>query len=381
MINFITAGESHGRGIVVIIEGVPAGLKLSEERINKELSRRRKGYGRGKRMSIEQDSVEIISGVRFGETIGSPICAVVFNKDFRRDEKQKDKLLNPRPGHADLTGAMKFLRKDLRDILERASARETVGRVIAGSVSKQLLEELGIFVGSFVIKVWKVEIEVDYLSSKDKLLGYHKLAEESLLRIPVVSKEKQIINLIDKAFEKKDTLGGEFVVFATGVPVGLGSYTQWNQRFDAKVAFSMMSIPAVKSVEIGLGKGYSERFGSEVHDKIYYDNKSLRFYRDTNNAGGIEGGITNGEPVVARCVMKPIPTLGKPLKSVNIQTKLSSVADVVRSDVIAVPACSVIAESMLAVTIASELKLKFGGDSMKELVLNYKNYIQLMRKF
>lgn len=381
MINFITAGESHGRGIVVIIEGVPAGLKLSEEKINKELSRRRKGYGRGKRMSIEQDSVEIISGVRFGETIGSPICAVVFNKDFRKDEKQKDKLLNPRPGHADLAGVMKFLREDLRDVLERASARETVGRVIAGSVCKQLLEELGIFVGSFVVKIGKIAVDVDYLCREDKLFSYHKVAEESLLRIPVVSKEKQIVSLIDEAFGKKDTLGGEFVVFASGIPVGLGSYTQWNQRFDAKVAFSMMSIPAVKSVEIGLGKGYTEKFGSEVHDEIYYDNKSLKFYRKTNNAGGIEGGMTNGEPVVVRCVMKPIPTLGKPLKSVNIRTKQSSFADVVRSDVMAVPACSVIGEAMLAVTVASEIKLKFGGDSVVEMKRNYNNFKKLLEKF
>lgn len=384
MIRFFSAGESHNKAIVVFLEGIPAGVEISEEKIKQELLRRKKGYGRGARQTFEEDKFEIISGVRYSKTIGSPISVVVYNKDYRENDfvgkENIEPLSNPRPGHADFSGCIKFLTSDIKNISERASARETIARVIAGSICKQFLENFGIFIGSFVIKIYKVCLNQNYLVSDERhLKKLHSLAECSVVRFPDIKKEKQILKLIDTTKEKKDTLGGDFVVFASGVPVGLGSHTQWDKRLDSKISFYLMSIPAVKSVEVGLGRNYSDFFGSEVHDEIFYS-KSKGFFRKTNNAGGIEGGISNGMPIVVRCTMKPIPTLFNPLSTVNLKTKKPSKAEMIRSDTTAVPSCSVIGESMLAICLADEFLNKFGGDSLVETKQNYKNFMSLMRQ-
>lgn len=383
MIKFYTAGESHNKAIAVFLEGLPAGVKISVEEIKNELIRRKKGYGRSQRQEFEKDEIEIISGVRYSETIGSPVCVLVYNKDFREEDfvgnRKTPEVTIPRPGHADLTGLLKFLREDIKDIAERSSARETVGRVVAGSICKQFLKNFGVFIGSFVVKIMKVKFDKNYLTTDSQLLmKYYNIAEKSSVRFPDLTKEQKIIKIINTAQKKKDTLGGDFVVFAINVPVGLGSHTQWEQRLNAKISYYLSSIPAVKSVEIGLGCKYSDYYGSEVHDEIFYSSKK-RFYRKTNNAGGIEGGISNGEPIIIRCTMKPIPTLYEPLRSVDIKTKKAAKAAVVRSDICAVSSCSVIAESMLAICLANEFKIKFGGDSVKEAVKNYRNYLNLIK--
>jgi chorismate synthase len=386
MIKFFTAGESHNKAIVAFIEGIPSGLKISEEKIKQELERRKKTYGRSHRQVFEEDKFEFISGIRYNETIGSPICLIVWNKDYREEEFVSQQVstqpyLTPRPGHADLTGVMKYLREDIKDIAERSSARETVARVVAGSICKQFLEKFGVFIGSFVTKIYNIEFEKNYITSdKDVLIKYHNLAEKSLVRFPDKQKEKKIIKLIDQTKEKKDTIGGEFIVFACGVPVGLGSHIQWYERLNAKIAYYLCSIPSVKSVEVGLGKKYSDYFGSQVHDEIFYNNKK-GFYRKTNNAGGIEGGISNGQPIVVKCTIKPIPTLYNPLDSVNIKTKKPAKAEIIRSDICVVPSAAVIAEAMLAICLANEFKIKFGGDSMKEILQNYKNFLKLQKRF
>lgn len=384
MIRFFSAGESHNKAIVVFLEGIPAGVEISEEKIKQELIRRKKGYGRGSRQTFEEDKFEIISGVRYSKTIGSPISIIIYNKDYREEEfvgkKTTQALLNPRPGHADFSGCMKFLTEDIKNISERASARETIARVVAGSICKQFLENFDIFIGSFVVKIYKESLNQEYLIPDEKhLKKLHYLAENSAVRFPDLNKEKKIIKIIEYTKNKKDTLGGDFVVFALGVPIGLGSYTQWDKRLDSKVSFYLMSIPAVKSVEIGLGTKYSDFFGSQVHDEIFYS-KLKGLYRKTNNAGGIEGGISNGMPIIVRCTMKPIPTLLNPLSTVNLKTKKTAKAEIIRSDITAVPSCSVIGEAMLAVCLADEFLVKFGGDSLKETKQNYKNFKRLISR-
>ncbi len=385
MIRFFTAGESHNKALVAFLDGIPAGVKISEEKIKQEINRRKKSYGRGSRQTFEEDKFDIISGIRYNETIGSPICVVIYNKDYRVEDFIGDKssqiLTKPRPGHADITGVLKFLRKDTKDISERASARETIARVVAGSICKQFLENFGVFIGSFVSKIHKISLEVNYLTTNSKkLLKLHNLAEKSQVRFPDNLKEQKIIKLIDKTKNLKDTLGGEFVVFAINVPVGLGSHTQWDLRLNARISYYISSIPAVKSVEIGLGKDYSNFLGSQVHDEIFYSKVDKKFFRKTNNAGGIEGGISNGEPIIIKACMKPIPTLFNPLRTVDISTKQLTRADMIRSDVLAVPSCSVIAESMLAICLTEQFLLKFGGNSLKEIKTNYKNYIESLKK-
>lgn len=385
MIRFFTSGESHNKALIAFLEGIPAGVKISEEKIRHELLRRKKGYGRGERQSFEEDKFEIISGIRYNETIGSPISILIYNKDYRVDDfigqNYSKFITNPRPGHADFAGAFKFLRKDIKDISERSSARETAARVAAGSICKQFLENFGIFVGSFVIKVYNISLKFNYATLTEKnLQRFHKLAEESIVRFPDKDRQKEITKLIDNAKVKGDTLGGDFVVFALGVPLGLGSFIQWDKRLNAKLAYYLMSIPAVKSIEVGLGKDYSNYYGSEVHDEIFYS-KSKGFYRKTNNAGGIEGGISNGMPIVLRCTMKPIPTLMNPLWTVNLKTKTKTKAEIIRSDVVAVASCSVIAEAMLAICITDEFLDKFGGDSLEETMENYNNFKKLIKKF
>ncbi|WP_333784911.1 chorismate synthase [Thermocrinis sp.] len=385
-IRFLTAGESHGRGLVCIVEGVPANLEISAEHINRELERRQRGYGRGGRMKIEKDTVQIISGVRFGKTLGSPIALLIENKDW---ENWKEKMAvegerpdfavpftRPRPGHADLAGGIKYNQRDLRNILERASARETACRVAVGAICKRFLEELGVFVGSYVVSIGPLEPPIE----ERDLIKRHYLAEQSEVRFPDPTKDELFRELIDKAKEMGESLGGVFEVFAVGVPPGLGSHVHWDRKLDGIIAQAMMSIQAIKGVEIGLGFMASKKFGSEVHDEIGYK-EGEGYFRYSNNLGGLEGGITNGMPVVVRCAMKPIPTLTKPLRSVDLETKEEVRAGKERTDVVAVPAASVVGESALAYVLANAFLEKLGGDFMEEIKERYKIYLEHVKSF
>jgi chorismate synthase len=385
-IRFLTAGESHGRGLVCIIEGLPANLELSSEYINRELERRQRGYGRGGRMKIEKDRVQILSGVRFGKTIGGPIALFIENKDW---ENWKEKMAvegerpetavpftRPRPGHADLAGGIKYNQRDLRNILERASARETACRVALGAVCKRFLEELGVFVGSYVVSIGPVSPPIE----EQDLIKRHQLAEQSEVRFPDPSKDKEFMELIDRAKEMGESLGGVFEVFAVGVPPGLGSHVHWDRKLDGRIAQAMMSIQAIKGVEIGLGFEAAKRFGSEVHDEIGY-REGEGYFRYSNNLGGLEGGITNGMPIIVRCAMKPIPTLTKPLRSVDVLTKEEVRAGKERTDVVAVPAASVVGESALALVLADAFLEKLGGDFMEEIKERYRIYLEHVKSF
>lgn len=385
-IRFLTAGESHGKGLVCIIEGLPANLELSSEYINRELERRQRGYGRGGRMKIEKDRVQILSGVRFGKTFGGPIALFIENRDW---ENWKEKMAvegerpetavpftRPRPGHADLAGGIKYNQRDLRNILERASARETACRVALGAVCKIFLEELGVFVGSYVVSVGPVSPPIE----EQDLIKRHQLAEQSELRFPDPSKDKDFVELIDRAKEMGESLGGVFEVFAVGVPPGLGSHVHWDRKLDGRIAQAMMSIQAIKGVEIGLGFEAAKRFGSEVHDEIGY-REGEGYFRYSNNLGGLEGGITNGMPIIVRCAMKPIPTLTKPLRSVDVLTKEEVRAGKERTDVVAVPAASVVGESALALVLADAFLEKLGGDFMEEIKERYRIYLEHVKSF
>jgi chorismate synthase len=385
-IRFLTAGESHGRGLVCIIEGLPANLELSSEYINRELERRQRGYGRGGRMKIEKDSVQILSGVRFGKTLGGPVALFIENKDW---ENWKEKMAveggrpetavpftRPRPGHADLAGGIKYNQRDLRNILERASARETACRVALGAVCKRFLEELGVFVGSYVVSIGSVSPPIE----EQDLIKRHQLAEQSEVRFPDPSKDKDFVELINRAKEMGESLGGVFEVFAVGVPPGLGSHVHWDRKLDGRIAQAMMSIQAIKGVEIGLGFEAAKRFGSEVHDEIGY-REGEGYFRYSNNLGGLEGGITNGMPIIVRCAMKPIPTLTKPLRSVDVLTKEEVRAGKERTDVVAVPAASVVGESALALVLADAFLEKLGGDFMEEIKERYRIYLEHVKSF
>ncbi len=384
-IRFLNAGESHGPALTAIIEGFPSNVKISSDYINNELARRQKGYGRGGRMKIEKDKVEILSGVRFGYTLGSPITLMIRNKDWENwtdimaiegQPTEKKEITNPRPGHADLVGGIKYGFSDLRNVLERASARETTTRVAVGAVCKQLLEDIGIKIGSYVVSIG--ELSVRDIIQDIPLEERAKKAEESEVRIPVPEEDEKFKKLIDFAKEEGESLGGIFEVFATGVPIGLGSHVHWDRRLDGRIAQAMMSIQAMKGVEIGEGFELAKKFGSQAHDEIFYD-KEKGFYHKTNRAGGIEGGITNGEPILVRVAMKPIPTLmrKKSLQSVNIKTKEPFDAAKERSDVTAVPAAAVVGEAMLAIVLANAVVEKFGNDNwieIKERIEEYKKY-------
>ncbi len=385
-IRFLTAGESHGRGLVCIVEGIPANLEISVEYINRELERRQRGYGRGGRMKIEKDAVQIISGVRFGKTLGSPIALLIENKDW---ENWKEKMAvegerpdfvvpftRPRPGHADLAGGIKYNQRDLRNILERASARETACRVAAGAICKRFLEELGVFIGSYVVSIGPLEPPIE----EQDLVKRHYLAEQSEVRFPDATKDELFRELIDRAKQMGESLGGVFEVFAVGVPPGLGSHVHWDRKLDGLIAQAMMSIQAIKGVEIGLGFMASKKFGSEVHDEIGYK-EGEGYLRYSNNLGGLEGGITNSMPIVVRCAMKPIPTLTKPLRSVDLQTKEEVRAGKERTDVVAVPAASVVGESALAYVLANAFLEKLGGDFMEEIKERYKIYLEHVKSF
>jgi chorismate synthase len=385
-LRFLTAGESHGQGLTAIVEGIPANLTLKEEDINRELERRQRGYGRGGRMKIERDRVRILSGVRFGKTIGSPITLWIENRDW---ENWKDKMAvdgepgesvvpftNPRPGHADLAGGIKYNQRDLRNILERASARETAARVAVGAVCKRFLEELGIRIGSYVINIGECSFPIE----ESDLLKRHELAERSEVRFPDPSKDEEFKKYIDRVREMGESAGGMFEVFAVGVPPGLGSHIQWDRRIDGRIAQAMMSIQAMKAVEIGLGTECAVRLGSEVHDEIGYK-EGRGFFRYSNNLGGTEGGITNGMPIVVRVTMKPIPTLRNPLRSVNILTKEPLKAGKERTDVVAVPAASVVGEAMLALVLADAVLEKVGGDFMEEVKERFRAYLKHVGEF
>jgi len=374
MLYFKTAGESHGKCMIAILEGFPSGISIDEDLINAELKRRQGGYGRGGRMSIEEDRVEILSGVRNNTTLGSPVCLMVKNKDYKIN--QLPAVTKPRPGHADLAGMIKYGQKDARNILERASARETVSRVAVGAVCKILLSQFSINVFGYVKGIGGINSEKK-LNDIDTAV---EVRDKSSIYAVDQDIDEKILKKIKQAAEQGDSLGGIIEVMVNGLPAGLGNHTQWDLRLDARLAFALMSVQAIKGVEIGTGVEVANRLGSEVHDEIFYEkpvqNRSLSggVKRFTNNAGGIEGGISNGEPIVTRAYMKPIPTLKKPLRSVDFSTKEPVEASYERSDVCAVPAASVVCESMVTIEIARAFLEKFGGDSVEEIKRNYEGY-------
>lgn len=386
-LRFTTAGESHGKALVGIIEGVPAGLAVDVAAIDHELWRRQQGYGRGGRMKIETDTVEILAGVRHGKALGSPIALTIENKDFVHwqqvmsvealDEEPNNPraVTRPRPGHADLAGGQKFGTRDLRDILERASARETAARVACGAIAKQILQAFGIEIRSHVIQLGGIP-EIPIAAPWTDVVS---ISRNSLLNCTDESVQNDMVAAIDKAKENGDTLGGVFEVVARKVPVGLGAHTSWEDKLDGRIARAIMSIHAVKAVEIGSGVENSGLPGSQVHDEITHDGSG--FARPTNRAGGLEGGITNGEELRVRGYMKPISTLRKPLRSVDIESKQSSDAAFERSDITAVPAAGVIGEAMLAIVLANEMRQKFGGDSMREMLANFGHYQKTLGEY
>jgi chorismate synthase len=391
-LRFSTAGESHGKALVALVEGLPAGLPVSAEAVDRDLLRRMQGYGRGARMKIEQDRVEWLSGVRAGETLGSPVAMLIPNRDWANwedvmaheaaypGELRRRRVTRPRPGHADLVGVLKYDRVDARDILERASARETTARVAAGALARRLLDEFGVEVGSHVVSLGGVMVP----RPAELPTPLNAAADQSEVRVLDRSVEAEIIRRIDAAKKAGDTLGGEVEVVARGAVVGLGSHVSWDRKLDGRLAGALMSIPAVKAVEIGLGVEAARRPGSAVHDPIDPASNEVPpsagdtragFSRRTNNAGGLEGGITTGEPVVIRVAMKPISTLMSPLPTVDLATGQPANAQSERSDVTAVPAMGVIAEALTAFVLADAMLEKFGGDSLGEMRRNYDGYL------
>ncbi|HEX8775948.1 MAG TPA: chorismate synthase [Pyrinomonadaceae bacterium] len=389
MFRFTTAGESHGRALVATVEGLPAGLPVDVAEINRELERRQWGYGRGGRMKIERDTAEILSGVRHGLTLGSPLALLIENKDWAnwtdvmasepRDipaEKTR-RVKRPRPGHADLAGGQKFGVRDLRNILERASARETAARVACGALARQLLAHFGVEIRSHVIQLGGVP-ETPLELSWEMIAA---IPPDAPLRCADTEAQTRMIELVDEKRREGDTLGGIFEVVARGVVSGLGSHTAWDLKLDGRLAQAVMSIPAVKAVSIGAGTEASALPGSLVHDEIAYDQTLKQFKRHTNRAGGLEGGITNGEEVRVRGHLKPISTLRRPLRSVDIDTKEEETAAFERSDVTAVPAAGVIGEAMVALTLAHAMREKFGGDSIGEMRRNFDGYQEQLRGY
>ena len=392
MIRFETAGESHGEALIALISGLPAGLTVDFEFINRELWRRQQGYGRGGRMKIETDKVHVLSGVRHGKTIGSPIAIEIPNRDWKNweerlpveagDLSKHQAVESPRPGHADLPGALKYNFKDARYVLERASARESTSRVAAGAFAKLLLRHLGIEVASHVIRVGRVELE--RAATWDEIVAVTQ-KPEILLSCVDAATEARMKAEVEETSRTGDTVGGIFEVVVHGLPAGVGTYANWDERLDGLLAWAVMSLQAVKAVEIGRGVTAAESFGSQVHDAIHYGpenpEKPTRFTRYQNNAGGIEGGISNGEDVVVRGYLKPISTLRRPLESVRFDTREATSASYERSDICVVPAAGVAAEAMVAFIIARQVLEKFGGDSAEELKRNYDGYIQQIRNF
>ncbi len=385
---FLTAGESHGEALTAVIDGVPAGLRLAEADIDGDLARRQRGYGRGGRMKIERDRVHIVSGVRWGQTLGSPLTLQIANRDWENWKATMSvappepgtalkEVTRPRPGHADLAGAMKYGHHDIRNVLERSSARETTARVAVAAVAKRLLAEFRITILSHVTEIGGVRIPGDFEMPWDDV---ERRAEASDVRCADPETEAAIIAAIDDAKAKGDTLGGVFEVVALGCPVGLGSYVQWDRRLDGRLAQAFSAIQAIKGVELGLGFEAARRPGSAVHDEILFDAES-GFRRSSNNAGGLEGGVTNGQPVVVRAAMKPLSTLRTPLKSVDLATKEAVEAVVERSDVCAVPAAGIVGEAMMAIVLANAFLEKFGGDSIDEIRRNHTAYVNSLKQW
>jgi chorismate synthase len=391
MFRFNTAGESHGRALVAIVEGLPAGVPVEVELINRELVRRQWGYGRGGRMKIEQDRAEILSGVRHGRTLGSPVALLIENKDWKNwtevmsaealaeelaPEKSR-RVKRPRPGHADLAGGLKYGTRDLRDVLERASARETAARVGAGALAKQLLAAFGVEILSHVAQLGGVpdaplDLRWDEIAA---------IPDDAPLRCGDAGAQARMVALVDERRREGDTLGGVFEVVARGVVAGLGAHTSWDEKLDGRLGQALMSIPAVKAVAVGAGVEASALAGSAVHDEIDYDGEARAFTRPTNRAGGLEGGITNGEELRVRGHLKPISTLRRALRSVDIDTKEEEAAAFERSDVTAVPAAGVIGEAMVALVLARAMREKFGGDSLTEMRRNFDGYRQQLRDY
>jgi chorismate synthase len=386
MLRYLNAGESHGRCLIAVLEGVPAGLPLTAEEINRDLIRRQKGYGRGGRMRVEEDRVDFTAGVRKGKTLGTPIGLLIANKDWENWKEvmaaepgpvpSEKVVTRPRPGHADLVGAIKYGHRDIRNVLEKASARETAIRVAIGGVAKAILGQFGMRVLSYTMEIGGALARRGETPEQS-----YERAEASDVRSPDPDAGAKMIELIRTAKHRGDTLGGVFEVVVTNPPIGLGTYAQWDRRLGARLAMAAMSIQAMKGVEIGMGFEAARRFGSEVHDDIYYEAGDRRFIRKTNNAGGLEGGITNGEPVVLRVAMKPISTLYSPKKSVDIDTKESFDATVERSDICTVPAAGVVGEAVVAFEMANALVEKFGGDSLEEMRRNYDAYLAYVKAF
>jgi chorismate synthase len=378
---FLTAGESHGKGLVAIAEGMVADLPLEERYINKELKRRQQGYGRGPRMKIEDDRVEIMAGVRYGLTTGSPIALFIANRDWQNWqeelsvsplEKEAQPVVSPRPGHADLAGLMKYGLKDIRPIIERASARETAARVAVGAVGRRFLDELGIAIHSHTVAIGRHHLERRRGSRVD-----WRRVEASPVRCASVELEKAMMAAIDDAIASGDTLGGIFEVIATGVPIGLGSHVSWDRRLDGRIGQAIMAINAIKGVEIGAGFALARLKGSQAHDVIKSNSKAqgLPWRHATNRAGGMEGGISNGEDIVVRAAVKPIATLASPLPSIDVRSGEKVKAHYERSDICVVPPAGVIAEAMLAIVLADACLEKFGGDNLRETLANYRNYL------
>ena len=385
MLRYLTAGESHGPAISAILEGLPAGLPVAAEDIDRDLKRRQGGYGRGRRMQIETDTIEIRGGVRHGRTMGGPVSLVVQNRDWQNwtdvmaieetDGPVRRRVTRPRPGHADLAGGLKYDRRDLRDILERASARETTMRVAVGAIARSLLGAFGIRVLSHVVRIGQVDADVSGLSN-DEIIDR---AEASPVRCADEDAAQKMIAEIDRAKSLKDTIGGVFEVKVLNAPPGLGSHVQWDRKLDGRLAQAVMSIQAVKGVEIGLGFGVTRVLGSEVHDEIFYEDG--RFYRETNRAGGVEGGMTEGEEIVVRGALKPIATLMRTIMSVDIETKEAFDSAKERSDVCTVPAAGVIGEAVVAFVVADAMQEKFGGDSLEEMQRNYQGYMDQLARY
>lgn len=390
MLRFETAGESHGECLVATLTGLPAGIPVSLDAVNRELWRRQQGYGRGGRMKIETDRAEIVAGVRHSHTIGSPIAILIRNKDWRNwsqilpveepagGEVRQKAVTRPRPGHADLAGVLKYNFHDARYILERASARETTARVAVGALAKALLGQFGIQILSHVIAVGRVHLERP--ATWEELVALSR-KDEVLLGCVDAETECRMKEVVDEAYRTGDTVGGIFEVVAHGLPPGLGSHTTWDSRLDGKLAQAIVSIQAVKGVEVGLAEEGAASFGSKVQDTIHYDRAEHRFTRGANRAGGLEGGITNGEDVVVRGFLKPISTLRRPLESVDLETREPALAAYERSDVAVVPAAGVIGEAMAAIVLAQAFLEKFGGDSLEETRRNYESYLDQVKSY
>jgi chorismate synthase len=394
MLRFSTAGESHGEALIALVQGMPAGIDVDTEFIDRELWRRQQGYGRGGRMKIERDTAHVLSGVRHGKTIGSPIALQIANRDWKNweealpvgagDPAKHKAVASPRPGHADLAGSLKYNFPDARYVLERASARESTARVAAGAVAKLLLRSLRIEVASHVIRVGRVELETPVAWSSIAAL---RERDEVLLNCADADTEGRMKAEVDEVLRTGDSIGGVFEVVAHGVPPGLGTYANWDERLDGRLAWAVMSLQAVKAVELGRGVTAAQSFGSQVHDAIGYapgdeeGQRVTRWSRERNNAGGIEGGVSNGEDVVVRGYLKPISTLRRPLASVNYETREATKAAYERSDVCVVPAAGVAAEAMVAQVLATAAVEKFGGDSAGEMIRNYQGYLEQIRRF